>query len=76
MNIQDATKKAMAEDKYITIPSDNGKIYFKLKPTNTKKNIIAFNEHNAPVKSRKPTLFHGWQPNADDLISDDWQVVD
>lgn len=75
MNIQEATIKAYKENKYMTLPHE-GKIYFKLKPTNTDRNIILFYPDNTEYKTRKPVLSHGWQPNADDLMSDGWLVVD
>lgn len=77
MNIQEAVKKALAENKCITIPTEEGKIYFKIKPTNeVEENCILIDHKNIPMNKNICALSHGWQPNANDLISDDWIVTD
>lgn len=68
MNIQEAVKSAMEKEKCITLPEFEKSV--KIKPTNTSKNCVLF-IGNGECQSK-----HGWQPNADFLIRDDWIVVD
>ena len=76
MNIQEATKKALEENKCITIPH-NGIIWFKIKPTNNPdENCILLSKNNKEARKSICALSHGWQPDADSLISDDWIVID
>lgn len=77
MNIQEATKKALEDNKCITIPTDEGKIWFKIKPTNDpEENCILMWEDGTPAQKNICALSHGWQPNANDLMSDEWIVID
>lgn len=75
MNIQEATKIALAENKCITIP-ENGHIWFKIRPTNDPKNNCILLYNDMEVKKIISALSHGWQPTADELTSDDWIVTD
>lgn len=76
MNIQEATKKALEENKCITIPHD-GEIWFKIKPTNDpNENCILMRNNGVLAKKAICALSHGWQPDADSLISDNWIVID
>ena len=76
MYIHKATKKALAENKCITIPAKNGQIWFKIQPTNTEYNCKLFFVDEIPAQGKICALSHGWQPNADYLMSNDWIVVD
>ncbi|MEB4814613.1 Thoeris anti-defense Tad2 family protein [Bacillus thuringiensis] len=74
MNIQEATKLAMEQQKFIS------RIYFintfkvKIKPTNgyvlCESYPLNADEIGAPNPRR------GWQPKAEDLVADDWVVID
>lgn len=65
MNIQDAVKKALACDGYIVPAQWEGRI--KILPTNTPECCIAFiGDQNS---------YPRWEPNAADLIADDWTVI-
>ncbi len=67
MTISEAVKLALKEDKYIKLA---GSIFrTKIKPTNTSECCIMISEHRSKVMPR-------WNPTADDLVSDDWEVVD
>lgn len=68
MNIVEAVEKAMKEGRCITIEAFNGKA--KIKPTNENGNCIVMN-----ADGHQPSRF-GWQPTADDLLREDWEVVD
>ena len=68
INIQEAVKQAVEERKYITLPEFEGGA--KIKPTNGRGNCIVMNaDGSSPSKS-------GWQPSADELMRDDWLIVD
>lgn len=68
MNIQEATKLAVEQNKFIT--RDEFKGYIKIQPTNRTGNCIISTTDN----SGEPR--GGWQPHADDLSADDWKVID
>ena len=72
MNIQEATKLSMKKGKSIYCssefetfrkPGDN----LELLPTNSYGYIV--------VKPRKKAFYPMWQPMAEELIADDWEVV-
>lgn len=68
MHIQEATRQAMDEGRYIITPEWVHAM--KIKPTNGTGRCIAMKADGSnPSK-------YGWQPSADDLIRDDWMVVD
>lgn len=75
MNIQEATRIALTENLCITIP-ENGCIWFKIRPTNDPKNNCILLYNDKAVKKVINALSHGWQPAADDLLSDEWIVID
>lgn len=75
MHIHEATKKALAENKYITEPYE-GKIWFKIKPTNTMYNCKLYSVDGIEAQGDISALSYGWQPSANDLISNNWIVVD
>ncbi|CUT95614.1 conserved hypothetical protein [Staphylococcus capitis] len=72
MNIQEATKLAMERGKPIyrssefetfRKPGDN----LELLPTNSYGYVV--------VKPRQKAFYPLWQPMAEDLLADDWEVV-
>lgn len=68
MYICEAVKQAVEQKKHITLKVNVGVI--KIKPTNGKGNCVLMNADGShPSK-------HGWQPTAEELISDKWLVVD
>ena len=68
MNIYEAVKIAVMEDRYITLPCFVG--CDKIKPTNGKGNCIVMNADGShPSKD-------GWQPTANDLLRTDWMVTE
>lgn len=68
MNIWEAIKKAMEEDKYITLPEFCG--FCKIQPTDTNRHCIVMgNDGSNPSR-------YGWQPSARDLMREDWILVD
>ncbi len=68
MNIQEATKVALEEGKFIARESFKG--HAKIQPTNDIGGCILSTTDN----STQPR--GGWQPSATDLAADDWLVVD
>lgn len=73
MNIQEATKLAMKNGKPIyrssefdtfKKPGDN----LELLPTNSYGYVV--------VKPRQKAFYPLWQPMAEDLLADDWEVVE
>lgn len=70
MNIQEATKQAIAEGKQITRINawwGGGENGIKIRPTNTHECCIVSN-----AKKEAPR----WNPQAEDLIADDWVVTE
>lgn len=67
MNIQDAVKKALEINGYITGSDKHLKNFLFIKPTDGINCCI--------VCVTKKRSRRGWQPYARDLISDDWEVV-
>lgn len=66
MDIKEVIEKAVKEGKCIT------NIYYKqmgvkFYPTNTDDCIICIKEKSSRIR---------WQPKADDLINDTWEIVD
>lgn len=68
MTISDATKTAFYSDKYITLKRLKGII--KIKPTNTDGNCIVIRCDGSYISK------YGWQPSVEDLMSNEWLVVD
>lgn len=62
MNIQEATKKAMEEDKCIARES----CYWQIKPINNLVFLFDLEEMDIDIP---------WIPKAEDLIADDWEVI-
>lgn len=70
MKISEAVEKALTEGRCITPKEHEG--WIKIKPTNDAAQgncILMGADGSNPSK-------HGWQPSADDLMRDDWIVVD
>ena len=68
MYIQEAAKQAIEKEKYMTLPEFQGGA--KIKPTNGRRNCILMNADGSnPSK-------YGWQPSAEELLREDWIVVD
>lgn len=69
MNIQDATRKAIADGKQITRSNAwwGGTNGIKIRPTDTDECCIVSNQ-----KKEAPR----WNPQAEDLIADDWIVTE
>lgn len=70
MYIHEAVKTAIAEEKFITRPDAWWGKHMKMKPTNTPDCCKVFSrcDEKPPVR--------GWQPQAEDLMADDWAAVD
>ncbi len=68
MNIQEAVKKAIKDGKHITRKAFKEKLY--IEPTDTPDCCII----SAPEPRKNPR--RGWQPQAEDLLADDWIVID
>lgn len=66
MTISEATKQAMAINGYITTPTLMGGM--KIRPTSHGP-YIAF--HWDGTKGR-----YGWQPSAEDILAEDWIVIE
>ena len=70
MNIQEATKKAVAEGKQITRVNSwwgGGENGIKIRPTDTDECCII-----SVAKKEAPR----WNPQAEDLTADDWVVTE
>lgn len=49
-------------------PTNSPRIGVKLQPTNSPDGCIV-------ISGTEKTLRHGWQPTAQDLMAEDWEVV-
>ena len=65
MDIQKATQKALEVDGLIARPFWRG--YVHIKPTNSPECCICYGKGKAPCPR--------WQPQAEDLLADDWEVT-
>lgn len=75
MNIQEAIKLALEQDKYIEREAWMGG--FNIKPTNTINCCVAhMYPHPRNGLSKAPAPRRGWQPQAEDLVADDWVIID
>lgn len=68
MTISEVVEKAITENKCITVPELKGKV--KIKPTNDGKELCVLMRADG---SHPRT---GWQPTAEQLMRDDWLVID
>ncbi len=68
MNIQEAVKEGMEQKKMIKRKS--WKSPERLIPTNDPYNLMV-----GYTGSKKTLPFRGWQPMADDLMANDWEVT-
>ena len=71
MNIQEATKLAMEQNKFISRLHFIKTFKVKIKPTNTYELCGSYPINPNEFKPRR-----AWNPCADDLIADDWIIVD
>jgi len=71
MYIHEAVKQALEDKKYITRSNAWWGRHIKIKPTNTPDCCMCF---SIDEKEKSPT--RGWQPQAEDLMANDWTVVD
>ncbi len=71
MTIQEAVKKAIVIHGYITVPEAYGDM--RIWPTRTHCNFIVdgFNAKQHPQYGE-----YGWMPTANDLMRDDWLVIE
>ncbi len=65
MNIQEATKKAVECGGYIVPKKWAGRI--KIRPTNSSNCCLVYSKNHAPCPR--------WEPDAEDLMADDWTVT-
>lgn len=65
MNIQEAAKEAMESDGFIVRPHWKGEV--RLKPTNDPQGCTLYEKGKA--------LCLRWQPHAEDLVANDWEVT-
>ena len=73
MNICDATKEALSVDGWIRRPwGDTGRFIFA-KPTDTSDCCLVFAAKEQGERQKPPAK--RWQPQAEDLIAKDWEVV-
>ena len=70
MYIHEATTQAMAEGRRMMRMSGPFRNFIRIRPTNTPDGCFL-----ETTCSKKRTL-RGWEPDADDLMADDWEVVD
>lgn len=68
MNIQDATKKALEENKYIRRKSTKHSTT-RIKPTNSYDCCLLV------VHGKDRQQGRCWNPTADDLMADDWIIA-
>lgn len=66
MNIQEAAKKAAEQDGYITRKKHLVYCHTAIQLTDTADCCIVV---------KKESSRRGWQPKAEDLIADDWEVI-
>ena len=65
MFIQEATKKAIEIGGFIARAKWKGAV--RVKPTDDPRGCVLFSAEKAPGPH--------WQPRADDLVADDWEVT-
>lgn len=70
MYISDAVRLALDKGKRITRTSGPFRNFIRIRPTNTPACCLL--ETACP---EKPPV-RGWEPDADDLMADDWEIVD
>lgn len=69
MLISEAVEKAKRENKYITRQKLGWVNCVKIKPTDTSDCCIV-------MQIEKKSSCRGWQPYAEDLVANDWMVLD
>ena len=76
MVISDAVLKAAKEKKCIyrtSVYQNDSDWYFKIKPTNSYECCQLISVTNFENSSRRA---RNWNPTLDDLVADDWEVMD
>lgn len=76
MNIQEATKQAAAEGRYMVRElaySEIGRVAL-IKPTNSYDGCLLCMSDGEPYMIGK--ICRCWEPTLDDLTADDWKIVD
>ena len=68
MNVKEAVQQAIEEKRFITLPEIEESA--KIQPTNEEGNCVVMRKDGSHP-SRK-----GWQPTAEELMREDWKVVD
>lgn len=74
MNIQEAVKTALKEDTLICRTSakmENMSLFGAIKPTNTYNICLLLVINNGKINKGS----RWWNPTADDLTADDWEVL-
>lgn len=74
MNIQEAVKKAMEENRLIARSSARVKesdVYAAIKPSNTYDACLLV----VIIEGKPERACRCWNPTADDLMADDWTVL-
>ena len=68
MNVKEAVQQAIEEKRCITLPEIEESV--KIQPTNEKGNCVVMRKDGShPSRC-------GWQPTAEELMREDWKVVD
>lgn len=75
MNIQEATKLALEEGKYITREANSFKAY-RILPTNTDDCFVILVAKDYVERLGKNILSKRWNPKAKDIMANDWVVKD
>ncbi len=70
MNIIEATRKAIAENKYIC--RESAMFSYRLKPTNDCCGAFTI----ISIGTTHMKIAPHWNPTADDILADDWAVFD
>lgn len=76
MDIQSAVSAAITRGKWITRKCTNPLwVYTKLEPTNDSEGFVVHIRYPECVGERSRRRVPRWQPQADDLLADDWILV-
>lgn len=76
MDIQSAVSAAITRGKWITRKCTNlSWAYTKLEPTNDSEGFVVHTRYPACARERNRRRIPRWQPQADDLLADDWILV-
>lgn len=75
MDIQRAVSEALAHDKWITRQCGLPWPYIKLEPTNDSEGFVVHKSDPERTGRHTGRRFPRWQPQADDLLANDWILV-